>query len=62
MPASESIFCFASSRIESHPCANRLAPMVFVQINSVCLGLDVRRFECFNCDNVDMIPERRAER
>jgi hypothetical protein len=50
MPASESLFCFTSNKIDFHPCANCRAPMMLVCINS---DLELRTFECFNCDGAD---------
>jgi hypothetical protein len=61
MPASERLFCFASNKIESHPCANCRAPMMLVRINSARQDLDIRTFECFNCDNADMLANCRPE-
>jgi hypothetical protein len=55
MPPSESLFCFTSNKIDSHPCANCLAPMMLVRVNSVDIDLSVRTFACFNCDNVDVV-------
>jgi hypothetical protein len=49
MSASDSLFCFTSNKIDSHPCPNCRAPML-VRINSAGVDLSVRTFECFNCD------------
>jgi hypothetical protein len=54
MSSSDQLFCFTSSKIDSHPCPNCRAPMVLVQINSSDSNLNGRTFECFNCDNVAM--------
>lgn len=55
MRASDSLFCFASNKIEIHPCPNCRAPML-VRINPAGLDLCVRTFECFNCDTVVVVP------
>jgi hypothetical protein len=52
---SEQKLCFASDKIEPHPCAKCGAPMVLTRVNTARLTLDVRTFECFNCDNVDKV-------
>jgi hypothetical protein len=54
MSWSDPLFCFASNKIDSHPCPNCRAPMVLVQSNSSDSNLNERTFECFNCDNVAM--------
>jgi hypothetical protein len=59
MPASEPLFCFTSNKIEVHPCANCRAPMMLVRINSARLNLEMRTFECFNCDGVDKSSSHR---
>jgi hypothetical protein len=56
MSEPESLFCFTSNKIEIHPCANCRAPMMLSRINSARLDLDVRTFECFNCENVIQEP------
>jgi hypothetical protein len=55
MLASRSLFCFTSNKIDIHPCPNCRAPML-CRGNSAALDLGVRTFECFNCDNVVVIP------
>ena len=55
LPLSDPLLCFASSEIESHPCAKCQAPMVLTRINTARLAFDVRTFECFNCNNVDKV-------
>jgi hypothetical protein len=55
MSQSESLFCFTSNKIDSHPCTNCLAPMMLVQVNSAGLDLNVRTFACFNCDNIAVV-------
>jgi hypothetical protein len=57
MPASDSLFCFTSNKIDSNFCPNCRAPML------VRVGLDsgARTFECFNCDKVVVIPGDRPE-
>ncbi len=60
MSASESLICFTSNTIEIHPCPDCRAPML-VRINSAP-DFDVRRFECFNCDNVVVTADRPPER
>lgn len=57
MPVSESLFCFASNKIDSHFCPNCRAPMLV----RVGLDLSARTFECFNCDKVVVIPADRSE-
>jgi hypothetical protein len=59
MPASEPLFCFTSNKIEVHPCPNCRAPMMLVRINSDGLNLEMRTFECFNCDGADKISSHR---
>jgi hypothetical protein len=54
MPASETLFCFTSNKIESHPCANCRAPMM--NVRSAGSDPDRRTFECFNCHEVDREP------
>ena len=49
------LLCFASNKVESHPCANCQAPMVLTRIKTARLAVDVRTFECFNCDSIDKI-------
>ena len=60
MSAPDSLFCFASNEIDFHPCQNCRAPML-VRIKSAGLGLSVRTYECFNCDNVVVIPYDHSE-
>jgi hypothetical protein len=60
MRASDSLFCFASNKIEIHPCPNCRAPML-VRINSAGLDTSVRTFECFNCDAVVIVPNDQSE-
>lgn len=55
MASSEPMLCFASTRIDTHPCVKCRAPMVLTRIKTARLAFDVRTFECFNCDNVDKI-------
>jgi hypothetical protein len=57
MPASDSLFCFTSNKIDSNFCPNCRAPML------VRVGLEssARTFECFNCDKVVVIPADRSE-
>ncbi len=57
MPASDSLFCFTSNKIDSNFCPDCRAPML------VRVGLDSseRTFECFNCDKVVVIPADRSE-
>lgn len=55
MRVSDTLFCFASSKIEIHPCPNCLAPML-ARINSAGLDTNERTFECFNCDTVLIVP------
>jgi hypothetical protein len=59
---SEPQFYFASSEVETHPCAKCNATMVLTRVNTARLAFDVRTFECFNCDNVDklMIETKRG--
>jgi hypothetical protein len=52
---SEPQLCFASNKVEIHPCATCRAPMVLTRVNTARLAFDVRTFECFNCDNVDKV-------
>jgi hypothetical protein len=60
MRASDSLFCFASNKIEIHPCPNCCAPML-VRINSAGLDTNYRTFECFNCDAVVIAPNDQSE-
>jgi hypothetical protein len=53
--SSESQLCFASSKVENHPCIKCQAPMMLSRINTARLDFDVRTFECFNCDNLDKV-------
>jgi hypothetical protein len=55
MSLSEQKFCFASSEIETHPCAKCHAPMVLTRVDTARLDFDIRTFECFSCDNVDKV-------
>ena len=55
MPESEPLFCFTSNRIEIRPCPNCRAPMTLIRINSAPSNLEMRTFECFNCDDVNNI-------
>jgi hypothetical protein len=57
MPASDLIFCFTSNNIDIHFCPNCRAPML------VRAGQDLsaRTFECFNCEEVEVIPTDRPE-
>jgi len=55
MRASDTLFCFASSKIEIHPCPNCRAPML-ARISSAGLDTNERTFECFNCDTVMVVP------
>jgi hypothetical protein len=57
MPASDSLFCFTSNKIDSNFCPNCRAPMLV----RVGLDLSARTFECFNCDKVVVIPAERSE-
>lgn len=56
MRASDSLYCFASTKIEIHPCPNCRAPML-VRINSAGPDTNVRMFECFNCHAVVIVPD-----
>jgi hypothetical protein len=60
MPASESLFCFTSNKIDFHPCPNCRAPML-VRSKSACVDLSERMFECFNCDNVVVDPSNNSD-
>lgn len=60
MRASEPLFCFASNKIEIHPCPNCRAPML-VRINSAGLDTNERTFECYNCDAVVIVPNDQSE-
>ena len=60
MSVSDSLFCFASNKIDFHPCPNCRAPML-VRIKSAGSDLSVRTFECFNCDNVVVMPDHHSE-
>src|ERR1700689_61443 len=60
MSVSDSLFCFASNKIDFHPCSNCRAPML-VRIKSAGSDLSVRTFECFNCDNVVVMPDHHSE-
>jgi hypothetical protein len=60
MSASDSLFCFTSDKIDFHPCQNCRAPML-VRIKSAGLDSSVRTFECFNCDNVVVMPYDHSE-
>jgi hypothetical protein len=53
--SSEPELCFASSKVENHPCIKCQAPMMLSRINTARLDFDVRTFECFNCDNLDKV-------
>jgi hypothetical protein len=55
LSSSKPLLCFASNKIDSHPCAKCRAPMVLTRIKTARLAFDVCTFECFNCDNVDKI-------
>jgi hypothetical protein len=55
MSSSEALFCFTSNRIDFHPCPNCRAPMLF-RIKSTGEDLSARTFECFNCENVVVVP------
>jgi hypothetical protein len=55
MPAPDTLFCFTSNKIDFHPCPNCRAPML-VRTNKNELDLSARTFECFNCDNVVVLP------
>jgi hypothetical protein len=55
MSASERLFCFTSNKIDFHPCPDCRAPML-VRIESAGPDLSLRRFECFNCDDVAVRP------
>jgi hypothetical protein len=56
MPASDSLFCFTSNKIDSNFCPNCRAPML-VRVGQ---DLSARTFECFNCDKVVVIPADRS--
>jgi hypothetical protein len=60
MSASDWLFCFTSNKIDFHPCPNCRAPML-VRIKSTGVNLSARTFECFNCDNVVVVPDDRSE-
>jgi hypothetical protein len=53
--SSEPQLCFASSKVENHPCIKCQAPMMLSRINTARLDFEVRTFECFNCDNLDKV-------
>ena len=55
MPASDSLFCFTSNKVDIHPCPDCRAPML-VRTKSIGLDLSAPMFECFNCDNVVVVP------
>ena len=55
LSSSKPLLCFASNKIDSHPCTKCQAPMVLTGIKTARLAFDIRTFECFNCDNVDKI-------
>ncbi len=55
LPLSEPELCFASTKINSHPCIKCQAPMVLTPVSTARLAFDVRTFECFNCDHVDKV-------
>jgi hypothetical protein len=57
MPASDSLFCFTSNKIDSHFCPNYRAPML-VRVGH---DLSARTFECFNCNKIVAIPTDRSE-
>jgi hypothetical protein len=57
MPASDSLFCFTSNKIDSNFCPICRAPMLV----RVGLDLSARTFECFNCAKVVVIPDDRSE-
>jgi hypothetical protein len=60
MSAPDSLFCFTSNEIDFHPCQNCRAPML-VRIKPAERDLSVRTFECFNCDNVVVMPDHHSE-
>jgi hypothetical protein len=61
MPASASLFCFTSNKIDSHPCPDCRAPMMLVRNTSAGSGLSERTYECFNCDNVAVIADHKPK-
>jgi hypothetical protein len=56
----DSLFCFASNKVEIHSCPHCRAPML-IRINSAGLDTNERTFECFNCDAVLIVPGDRLE-
>jgi hypothetical protein len=61
MPASESLFCFTSNKVEIHPCPDCRAPMALSRISPAELDLEVRSFECFNCDNIVVMVDHQPK-
>jgi hypothetical protein len=59
MSTSDSLFCFTSNKIDLHPCPNCRAPTL-VRSKSASVDLSVRMFECFNCDNVVVVPSNNS--
>ncbi len=55
MYLSQSQLCFASKKIDAHPCAMCNAPMGLTRGNTARLAGDVHTCECFKCDNVDKV-------
>ena len=60
MLASTSPFCFTSNKIDIHPCPDCRAPMLF-RVNPAGADSNVRTFECFNCNNIVVIPDNQSE-
>jgi len=60
MSASDSLVCFTSDKIDFHPCPNCRAPML-VRSRSAGMDASVRKFECYNCDNVSVAPADQSE-
>jgi len=55
MPASNSLFCFTSNKLDVHPCPDCRAPMMLVRKISAGSDLSGRTYECFNCDSLTVI-------
>jgi hypothetical protein len=53
MPASESLFCFTSNKVDFPFLRKLSAQMMLDCINSDRLNLELRTFGCFNCDGSD---------
>jgi len=53
MPESVRLFCFTSNRSEIHPCPNCRGPLTLIRTNLAPSNLEMRTFECFNCDDAN---------